>query len=45
MIKGATTIIIMAILLSGLIAESSAAPARVGVPSPSASYFPLIVAS
>jgi len=45
MIKGATTIIIMAILLSGPIAESSAAPARVGVPSPSASYFPLIVAS
>jgi len=45
MIKGATTIIVMAILLSGPIAESSAAPARVGVPSPSASYFPLIVAS
>jgi len=45
MIKGATTLIIMAILLSGPIAESSAAPARVGVPSPSASYFPLIVAS
>ena len=45
MIKGATTIIIMAILLSGPVAESSAAAARVGVPSPSASYFPLIVAS
>jgi ABC-type nitrate/sulfonate/bicarbonate transport system substrate-binding protein len=45
MIKGAITIsIIVAILLSGPIAVSKAAPARVGVPSPSASYFPLIVA-
>jgi NitT/TauT family transport system substrate-binding protein len=45
-VKGAIKIItIVAILLSRPFTASGAGPVRVGVPSPSASYFPLIVAS
>ncbi len=44
--KGAIKIItIVAILMSRPFAASGAGPVRVGVPSPSASYFPLIVAA
>lgn len=44
--KGAIKIItIVAILVSRPFTASGAGPVRVGVPSPSASYFPLIVAS
>jgi ABC-type nitrate/sulfonate/bicarbonate transport system substrate-binding protein len=45
-VKGAIKIItIVAILVSRPFTASGAGPVRVGVPSPSASYFPLIVAS
>ena len=46
MAQGAITVItIVAILMSRPFAACGAGPVRVGVPSPSASYFPLIVAA